>query len=155
MGAARGLNFALGMAAGGALFQSPHMFLAPAGHAVFIFLITLLSTFEQGRRTRGAVTALVLLAVAALLAPLAWLRLTMRAAAPLGAAAAILLAIGLRAAQKDPERFLPVVIRCGVRSLIPLNAAILLGTLDDPVPGMVVLGFLLPTWGLGSFLSGS
>ncbi|MEK7466255.1 MAG: UbiA family prenyltransferase [Planctomycetota bacterium] len=155
MGSARGLNVALGMAAGGAMFQSPHVFLAPAGNAVFIFLVTLLSTFEEGRRTRGAVTGLVILAVAALLAPLAWLRLTLRAAVPLGAAAAILLLVGLRAAQKDPERFLPIVVRTGVRSLIPLDAALLLGTLDDPAPGLAVLAFLFPTWGLGAFLAGS
>lgn len=155
MGAARGLNFALGMAAGGAMFQEAAKFLPVAGNAVFIALVTFLSTFEEGRRSRGAVAAVVVLAAAALLAPLAWLRFTTRAAIPLALAAAALLAVGLRTAQKDPERFLPLVIRTGVRSLIPLDAAILLGTLDDPVPGLVVLGFLLPTWAAGRFLAGS
>ncbi|KAF0246841.1 MAG: UbiA [Planctomycetota bacterium] len=154
MGTARGLNFALGMAAGGSLFHARTL-IAPAGNAVFIFLITLLSTFEEGHRTRRAVASLVVLSAAVLLAPLAWTRLPLRAAIPLSAAAAILLAIGLRAAQKDPERFLPVVVRTGVRSLIPLNAALLLGTLPDPAPGLVVLAFLIPTWGLGAFLAGS
>ncbi len=155
MGTARGLNLALGMAAGGALFHDPKTFLPIAGNAAFIFLVTLLSTFEEGRRSRGAVATVVVLAAALLLAPLAWMRLTLRAAIPLGLAAAALLAVGLRAAWKDPERFLPLVVRTGVRSLIPLDAALLLGTLDDPVPGLAVLALLLPTWGLGRFLSGS
>lgn len=155
MGTARGLNFALGMAAGGALFQDPKTFLAPAGNAVFIVLVTLLSTFEEGRRTRGPIRTLVVLAAATLLAPIVWVLHPLRAAVPLVAAAGILLAVGLRAVQKDPERFLPLVVRTGVRSLIPLDAAILVGTLDDPVPGLIVLGFLLPTWALGRLFAGS
>lgn len=155
MGVARGLNFSLGMAAGGALFADAKAWLAPGTVAVFIMFVTLLSTYEEGRSPRALIVSLVVLAAAALVSPLAWLRLPMRAALPLAAAAAVFVAVGIQAVRKDPGRFLPLVIRTGVRCLIPLDAAILLGWLDSPLPGLVVLAFLVPTWIIGSVLSGS
>lgn len=155
MGLLRGLNFAMGMAAGGALFRDPPAFFAPAALATFVFVLTFLSTFEEGPKTRALLGAGIVLAAAALLAPLAFVRMPLRAAAPLAFAAGALLWTGFSGLRREPEDFLPGVIRTGVRAIIPFNAAILLGTLDDPLPGLVVLAFLAPTWGIGRVLQGS
>ncbi|MBI2922689.1 MAG: UbiA family prenyltransferase [Planctomycetes bacterium] len=155
MGLLRGLNFAMGMAAGGALFHDPPAFFAPATLATFVFVLTFLSTFEEGPKTRGLLGLGIVLAAAALLAPLVFVRTPLRAAVPLGLAAGALLWTGFRGLRREPDDFLPAVIRTGVRAIIPFNAAVLLATLDDPVPGLVVLAFLVPTFGIGKFLRGS
>ncbi|NUN47252.1 MAG: UbiA family prenyltransferase [Candidatus Brocadiae bacterium] len=155
MGLLRGLNFALGMAAGGALFHDPGTLLPAANLAAFVAVLTLLSTFEEGRRPKGLLAGLVVVAAGALAAPLLYVRMPVRAAGPALLAAGSVLLVGVQAVRRDPDRFLPLVIRTGVRSIIPFGAAILLGTLDAAEPGLVVLGFLAPTWLLGRWLRGS
>jgi 4-hydroxybenzoate polyprenyltransferase len=151
----RGLNFGLGMAAGGALFQDPRSATAPCALAAFVFCLTLLSTFEEGCRPRAAMGALVVLGALALAAPAAVVRMPTRAAGPAALAAAAFLLVGLQSGRRDPERFLPLVIRTGVRCILPFEAAVLLGSLGDPLPGLVVLAFLAPTVAIGAILKGS
>ena len=155
MGLTRGLDFAMGMAAGGALFHDPPAFFAPVTLAIFIFIITFLSTFEEGPKTRGVLGAGIVLAALALLSPLAWVLMPWRAGAPLVLGAGAILVSGYRGMKHEPEDFLPAVVRTGVRCVIPFNAAVLLGTLENPVPGLVVLALVVPTYGLGRLLSGS
>jgi 4-hydroxybenzoate polyprenyltransferase len=155
MGVLRGLNFALGMAAGGATFHDPATLSVPGALTAYTFVLTFLSTFEEGPKTRAVLGAAMVLAAGALLAPLPFVLMPLRAAAVLAPSAAAILAAGFRGMAREPEDFLPTFIRAGVVAMIPFSAAVLAGTLHDPLPAAATLALLLPTLALGRFLRGA
>lgn len=160
MGLLRGLNVALGMSA---LFdearplrelaQDP-LLLAAAIMAGYAFLLTLLSTFEEGKGGRVGVPATLAATSIVPMAALGCVRYPSSAA--IAAAAIALLFLGRAALwvrRFDPSRT-GLLVRDGVRAIPLLDGTLVLGY-GNLVGGLAVMALVLPAVALGRWFKGA
>ncbi len=160
MGVLRGLNFALGMSA---IFDeaSPWrevlrdpLLVGPAILAAYVIVLTVLSTFEEGKGARIGVPGALF---AASLVPMAAILLAPRpasAAVPAAALAVLILARAAAAVKKFEPARTGLLVRDGVRAIPVIDGILVMGH-GQVVGGLAVMALVVPAVLLGRWFKGS
>ncbi len=161
MGLLRAGNLFLGMSVGldrlpgdGDFIPGAPLGLFPALLGAHVFLLTLLSTYEEDRFAAGAVRFLFVVHLAVLCVPVALF--FGDGAAPWLAMALVVGfgAIGLGALRRSTTAAIPRIIVAGIRGIIVLDAVFVLGH-GETALGLLVLSLLVPAMALGMAFRGS
>ena len=161
MGACRFGNMLLGMSVS-LLILPPRLLIFPGFLAVYVLVVTLISTLEESEHPRGPLTALLALELGVIGALGAYLhsnqsyypaadKLATLATAVLGALALGILVTAIGAWRRPNRRSIGQVVRFSLIGIIVFDAAMLIGTGQLHWARMLVI-FLIPTYLLGRML---